>query len=299
MRPQGEENVRYNPLRSKAVLPRPADAPLGRRRFLSLGAALTGSLALGGKAAMADPAQGSPPADAPWSQSIGAGVVDRPYGRPADTEASVIRRNVPWLTASAESSVSFSPLQDLHGIVTPNGLFFERHHAGRPDIDPAQHKLMIHGLVERPLLLTMKDILRFPQTTRIHFIECPANGGMNWRAAQMISLQFSYGMVSCAEWTGVRLSTLLEEVGVKKEAKWAMVEGADGAHMNRSLPLDKCLDDCLVVYAQNGEALRPEQASPPRPLVPRWKAKSTSRFCGRSSLATGLGILVLMTRRPP
>ena len=112
-------------------------------------------------------------------------MVDRPYGRPADTEAGVIRRNVPWLTAGTESSISFSPLQDLHGIITPNGLFFERHHAGRPDIDPAQHKLMIHGLVERPLLLTMKDILRFPSISRVHFIECPANGGMNWRAAQM------------------------------------------------------------------------------------------------------------------
>jgi sulfane dehydrogenase subunit SoxC len=191
--------VRYNPLRSKAILSdlTGSDAPLARRSFLTLGAVLTGSL-VGGNRAMADPVQEAPPADAPWSQSIGAGVVDRPYGRPADTEASVIRRNVPWLTASTESSVSFSPLQDLHGIITPNGLFFERHHAGRPDVDPAQHKLMIHGLVDRPLLLTMKDILRFPQTTRIHFIECPANGGMNWRAAQMNSLQFSHGMVSCA-----------------------------------------------------------------------------------------------------
>ena len=278
--------MRPDPLRSKAVLSNlaGADAPLGRRGFLRLGAALTGSLAIGGKPAMADPAPASPPADAPWSQSIGAGVVDRPYGRPADTEASVIRRNVPWLTASAESSVSFSPLQDLHGIITPNGLFFERHHAGRPDIDPAQHKLMIHGLVERPLLLTMKDILRFPSVSRIHFIECPANGGMNWRAAQMNSLQFSHGMVSCAEWTGVRLSTLLEEVGVKKEAKWAMVEGADGAHMNRSLPLDKCLDDCLVVYAQNGEALRPEQGYPLRLVVPGWEGNVNIKWLRRIKL---------------
>jgi sulfane dehydrogenase subunit SoxC len=143
---------------------------------------------------------------------------------------------------------------------------------------------MIHGLVERPLLLTMKDILRFPQTTRIHFIECPANGGMNWRAAQMNSLQFSHGMVSCAEWTGVRLSTLLEEVGVKKEAKWAMVEGADGAHMNRSLPLDKCLDDCLVVYAQNGEALRPEQGYPLRLVVPGWEGNVNIKWLRRIKL---------------
>ena len=122
MQPRGEENVRPDPLRSKAIPSdlASADAPLGRRSFLRLGAALTGGLALGGSSAIADSAQESPPADAPWSQSIGAGVVDRPYGRPADTEASVIRRNVPWLTASAESSVSFSPLQDLQGIITPN-----------------------------------------------------------------------------------------------------------------------------------------------------------------------------------
>ena len=182
-----------------------------------------------------------------------------PIPRPASSGATC-RGSPP----GTESSVSFSPLQDLHGIITPNGLFFERHHAGRPDVDPDQHRLMIHGLVERPLVLSMKDIMRFPSVSRIHFIECPANGGMEWRAAQLNSLQFNHGMISCAEWTGVRLSTLLEEVGIKKEAQWAMVEGADGAHMNRSLPLDKCLDDCLVVYAQNGEALRPEQGYPLR-----------------------------------
>jgi hypothetical protein len=155
----------------------------GRRSFLGMGAALTGGLALGARPGYTEPPIASPPADAPWSQSIGPGVVDRPYGRPAESEAGVIRRNVPWLTAGTESSICFSPLQDLHGIITPNGLFFERHHAGRPDVDPDQHRLMIHGLVERPLILTMKDIARFPSVSRIHFIECPANGGMEWRAA--------------------------------------------------------------------------------------------------------------------
>ena len=106
----------------------------------------------------------------------------------------------------------------------------------------------------------------------------------NWRAAQMNSLQFSHGMISCAEWTGVKLSTLLEEVGVKKEAKWAMVEGADGAHMNRSLPLDKCLDDCLVVYAQNGEALRPEQGYPLRLVVPGWEGNVNIKWLRRIKL---------------
>jgi sulfane dehydrogenase subunit SoxC len=257
---------------------------LARRAFLQLGAALSGTLAFASRPAAAGSEQAAPPADSPWSQSMGPGVTDRPYGKPADFEAGVIRRNVPWLTAGTESAVNFSPIQDLHGIITPNGLFFERHHAGRPDIDPQQHRLMIHGLVERPLVLTMNDIMRFPSTSRIHFIECPANGGMEWRAAQMNSLQFNHGMIGCAEWTGVRLSTLLDEAGIKKQAKWTLVEGADSAHMTRSLPRDKCLDDCLVVYAQNGEALRPEQGYPLRLVVPGWEGNVNIKWLRRIKL---------------
>jgi sulfane dehydrogenase subunit SoxC len=255
----------------------------GRRMFLSLGAAAAGTAVLG-RAAGAGTPNAFPPQDPPWSQTLGPGIVDRPYGRPSQFVKDVIRRNVPWLTASKESSVSFSPLQDLNGIITPNGLFFERYHAGRASVDPKQHRLMIHGMVERPLILTMQDIERFPSVSRIHFIECPANGGMEWRAAQLNSLQFTHGMVSCAEWTGVKLSTLLEEAGVKKEAKWALMEGADGAHMTRSLPLDKCLDDCLVVYAQNGEALRPEQGFPLRLLVPGWEGNVSVKWLRRIKL---------------
>ncbi|HWK86263.1 MAG TPA: sulfite dehydrogenase [Xanthobacteraceae bacterium] len=252
---------------------------LSRRKLFRLGsAAVAGALLASSKAA----AEGAaPPADNPWSQTMGAGVVDRPYGVPAEGEAGVIRRNVPWLTAGTESSVSFSPLQDLSGIITPNGLFFERYHAGRADVTRDEHRLMIHGLVERPIILTMDDILRFPSVSRIHFIECPANGGMEWRAAQLNSLQFTHGMISCAEWTGVKLSTLLEEVGLKKNAKWALVEGADGAHMTRSLPLEKCLDDCLIVYGQNGEALRPEQGYPLRLIVPGWEGNVSIKWLRR------------------
>ncbi len=239
---------------------------VARRSLLRASGALAAGMLVGGGAARADDA--APPADNAWSQVLGSGVVDRPYGKPAPGEAGVIRRNVPWLTAGTESSISFSPLQDLHGIITPNGLFFERYHAGRADVDAAQHRLMIHGLVDRPLVLTMDDIVRFPSTSRIHFIECPANGGMEWRAAQLNSLQFTHGMISCAEWTGVKLSTLLQEVGLQQEAKW-------------SLPLDKCLDDCLVVYAQNGEALRPEQGYPLRLVVPGWEGNVSIKWLRR------------------
>ena len=252
-----------------------------RRSFLRIGAAAAGGAMLGQARPAVAADQSAPPAEPDWSQSTGAGVVDQPYGRPAEFEKNVIRRDVPWLTATRESSVSFSPLQSLNGIITPNGLFFERYHAGRADIDPRQHRLLIHGLVERPLTLTMDDIMRFPAVSRIHFIECPANGGMEWREAQLNSLQFTHGMVSCAEWTGVKLSTLLNEVGLKKQAWWIMAEGADAARMNRSLPLDKCLDDCLVVYGQNGEALRPEQGYPLRLLVPGWEGNVSVKWLRR------------------
>lgn len=222
-----------------------------------------------------------PPGEPPWSQALGPGVVDKPYGVPSSHESGVIRRNVPWLTAGTESSVSFSPIQHLKGVITPNGLFFERDHSGRPDVDPNQHRLLIHGLVERPLLLRMSDVVRYPSTSGIHFIECPANGGMEWRAAQLNSLQFTHGMISCAEWTGVKVSTLLDEVGVKPEGKWLLFEGADGAHMARSLPLAKCMDDCLIVYGQNGEALRPEQGYPLRLLVPGWEGNVSVKWLRR------------------
>jgi sulfane dehydrogenase subunit SoxC len=261
---------------SQTVPSRTGPDPSGRRSFLQLGVAA--AALVGSESARAADA---PPAEAAWSLSLGPGVVDRPYGQPSKFESDVIRRNVPWLTGSRESSISFSPIQNLTGIITPNGLFFERYHAGRPEVDPHQHRLLIHGLIERPLLLSMDDIVRFPAVSRIHFIECPANGGMEWRAAQLNSLQFTHGMIGCAEWTGVKLSTLLEEVGLRPDARWIMVEGADGAHMNRSLPIEKCLDDCLVVYAQNGEALRPDQGYPLRLVVPGWEGNVSVKWLRR------------------
>lgn len=223
----------------------------------------------------------SPPSDPEWSQSLGPGIGDRVYGHPSQFESDVIRRNVPWLTASAESSISFTPLQHQQGIITASGLFFERYHAGRATVHPAEHRLMIHGMVDRPLLLTMDDVRRFPSENRIHFIECPANGGMEWRAPQLNSLQYTHGMIGCAEWTGVRLSTLFEETGLKPGAKWVLAEGADGAHMTRSIPLEKCLDDVLVVYGQNGEALRPEQGYPLRLIVPGWQGNVNIKWVRR------------------
>ncbi|MGD0430329.1 MAG: sulfite dehydrogenase, partial [Acetobacteraceae bacterium] len=260
------------------------DKSRGRRSMLraSLGAGAVGlAVAMPERGRAADP---SPPAEPDWSQSLGPGIGDRVYGHPSRFEADVIRRDVPWLTANAEASVSFTPLQYQQGIITPSGVFFERYHAGRPSVDPARHQLMIHGMVDRPLLLTMADIHRFPSESRIHFIECPANGGMEWRAAQLNSLQFTHGMIGCAEWTGVKLSTVLEECGIAKGASWVLAEGADGAHMTRSIPLGKCLDDVLLAYGQNGEALRPEQGYPLRLLVPGWQGNMNVKWIRRLQL---------------
>ena len=221
-----------------------------RRNFLKQGLLLAGGAlsgaALVGKARADD--SNLPPNVPTWSKSLGPGVLTNPYGKPSRFEDHVVRRNVPWLTADRIASISFTPLAELSGIITPSSLVFERYHAGIPDIDPSQHRLMIHGMVDRPVILTVDDLKRFPSTSMIRFLECPANGGMEWRAAQMDALQFTHGMLSCCEWTGVLLSTLLQEVGIKKNSKWVLAEGADGAHLSRSIPLQKAMDELHRVY---------------------------------------------------
>ncbi|MFT4712907.1 MAG: sulfane dehydrogenase subunit SoxC [bacterium] len=225
-----------------------------------------------------------PPSVPAWSRSLGPGVLTNPYGQPSRFESEVVRRNVEWLTADRIASVSFTPLADLKGIITPSGLVFERHHAGIPDIDPEQHRLMIHGLLERPLLLSMNDLMRLPSVSKIHFLECAANGGMEWRGAQMDRVQFTHGMMACCEWTGVMLSTVLQEVGAKASASWILAEGADGAKMSRSIPMSKAMDDVMIVYAQNGEALRPEQGYPLRLLNPGWEGNTSIKWLRRLEL---------------
>ncbi|SFG95334.1 sulfite dehydrogenase [Neptunomonas qingdaonensis] len=253
-----------------------------RRDFLRKGVMTVGGLAATFSAtqAIADTSN-LPPMEPKWSKMLGHGVVEFPYGQPSQYESHVVRRTVPWLTAESISSISMSPLQDLKGIITPNGLVFERYHAGVPQINPEEHRLIIHGLVNRPIIFTMADLMRFPSVSEIKFIECPANGGMEWKGAQMEALQFTHGMLSCCEWTGVPLRTLLEEVGVQPEGKWILAEGADGAHMSRSIPLEKALDDTLVVYAQNGEMLRPEQGYPLRLINPGWEGNTSVKWLRR------------------
>lgn len=257
----------------------------GRRRFLKTGALAAGGAlaAAAGRPAAAGP-ENQPPNLPEWSRTLGPGVDAAPYGMPSEFEKGVVRRHVPWLTASPESSVNFTPLHALHGTITPNGLAFERHHAGVPTIDPADHRLIVHGLVDRPLVFSMDELMRFPAVTRVHFIECAANGGMEWRGAQMDGVQFSHGMLMNCEWTGVPLATVLREAGVKADATWVLAEGADNAAMTRSVPLEKALDDALLAYAQNGERLRPEQGYPLRLVLPGWEGNMSVKWLRRLKL---------------
>ncbi len=256
-----------------------------RRQFMKNAALMAGAGTIGIERSVANIEDANLPPSVPeWMKKMGRGVVTVPYGTPSPYEDKVIRRTVPWLTASPISSISFSPLHELKGIITPSALHFERYHAGVPEINPDEHRLMIHGLCENPLIFTMADLMRFPSVSEIRFIECPANGGMEWRGAQMEALQFTHGMVSCSEWTGVKLSVLLDEVGIKPEAKWLLAEGADGAAMGRSIPIEKALDDSIVAYAQNGEMIRPEQGYPVRLVNPGWEGNTSVKWLRRLEL---------------
>lgn len=255
-----------------------------RRAFLKTGIA-GGAAALSGAAVAGQHGAGNsanqPPNVPDWTRSLGDGVAVRPYGKPSKHEAHVIRRDVEWLTASRESSVSFTPLHELDGIITPNGLGFERHHSGIAEIDPADYRLIVHGLVDKPLIFTLDDLKRMPRVSRAHFCECAANSGMEWRGAQLNGCQYTHGMVHCVMYTGVPLKTLLDEAGLKPKAKWLLLEGGDAAAMTRSLPLQKALDDAIVAYRMNGEMLYPEHGYPARIVLPGWEANMWVKWLRR------------------
>ena len=183
-----------------------------------------------------------------------------------------------------EANGSLAPIASQYGIVTPSGLHFERHHAGIPDIDPAAHTLTIHGMVDRPLRFSVADLKRFPSVSRFHFVECSGNTAVEWHRATMPDVQGTHGLISCSEWTGVPLAMLLKEAGIGHGAAWVLAEGADACLMTRSIPLAKCLDDALVVYGQNGEALRPEQGYPLRLLLPGWEGNASIKWLRRLEL---------------
>ena len=252
-----------------------------RRQFLTGAAVTAGAVVSGGKAfAEANP-ENLPPNVADWSRYLGASVDDNPYGMPSTYEADVVRRSVEWLTASRESSINFTPLYALDGTITPSGVAFERHHGGAPSVNPEEYRLMINGLVDKPLIFTLNDLKRFPRVTRTYFLECAANSGMEWRGAQLNGCQYTHGMIHNMEYSGVLLKHVLEEAGVKTNARWILPEGADSAGMTRSIPLEKALDDCLIAFTMNGEALREEQGYPVRLVVPGWEGNMWVKWLRR------------------
>ena len=202
---------------------------------------------------------------------FGDGVDATPYGLPIKYEGGVVRRNVEWLTADQVSSINFTPIHALDGTITPQGCAFERHHSGAIDLSKKNYRLMINGLVDTPLVFTYEDLERFPRENHIYFCECAANTGMEWAGAQLNGVQFTHGMIHNMEYTGVPLRLLLEEAGYDTTGKWVFVEGADASSNGRSIPMDKALDDVLVAFKANGEALRKEHGYPVRLVVPGWE----------------------------
>ncbi|WP_374503622.1 sulfite dehydrogenase [Zoogloea sp.] len=246
----------------------------GRRDFLR--SALAGAAAVGAGTAGAQSADGEKVIlePQPHATSLGKPVAASPYGMPSKYESNLARRESPGLTRVSAASVSFSPLQGMFGIITASGLHFERHHQGWVDIDPSKHRLMVHGtedgFVRQPKVYTVDDILRLPPVSRMHFIECGANTGMEWGNVAVPTVQYSHGMLSCSEFTGVPLRLILEDCGIDwKKAKYVLAEGADGSSMTRTIPIELVQsDEVLVAYGQNGEMLRPENGYPLRLVVP-------------------------------
>ena len=261
-----------------------------RRAFLRGSAvALAGSVtARGATAQTADPLITELQ---PWASLTGDGVDATPYGLPIKYEADVIRSNVPWLTADTISSINFTPIHALDGTITPQGCAFERHHSGAIELRKDDYRLMINGLVDQELVFTYADLERFPRENHVYFCECAANTGMEWAGAQLNGAQFTHGMIHNMEYTGVPLRLLLEEAGLTAAGdmadKWVYVEGADASSNGRSIPIEKALDDVLVAFKANGEALRKEHGYPVRLVVPGWEGNMWVKWLRRIEIMDG------------
>ncbi|BCO27186.1 hypothetical protein MIZ03_2074 [Rhodoferax lithotrophicus] len=267
-----------------------AEAKKGRRDFIrhafaaaAAGAAVPAAIAQGNPV----PTEGGDPniLNLPaHSTGLGQGVAQNDgYGKPSQYESAVQRRQSPGLTQTTQASVSFAPLQSLFGIVTPSGLHFERHHQGWWDIDPSKHRLMINGMVKAAKVFTLDEIMRLPSVSRFHFIECGANTAVDWGNVAVPTVQYTHGMVSCSEFTGVPLITLLELAGADlKNGKFVLAEGADGSSMTRTIPMSLIKSgEVFVAYGQNGEMLRPEQGYPLRLIVPGIQGVSWVKYLRR------------------
>src|SRR5688572_29180631 len=255
-----------------------------KRRFIkqSVGLLAASGLAGGG----AKHAEAAEPPEVPSSMKVpGTGMSE--YGGPAKYESKVTRTLIRSQPGTTGSGASRTPLESLEGMITPSGLHFERHHGGVPDIDPDKHRLLIHGMVKRPLIFTVDALLRYPMVSRIHFLECSGNSQALYQAppANLTAGQ-THGLVSCSEWAGVPLRVLLEEAGVDRSAQWTLAEGADAAAMSRSVPMAKAMDDAILALFQNGERLRPENGYPVRLFLPGWEGNMSVKWLRRLKIVS-------------
>ena len=253
-----------------------------RRQFLGRGAAVLAGTAA---APALSGAQGL--AAQPWEGVYGAAFTG--YGQPSRFEQPVLRHiGRPFGDLAPGTGAALTPIEALEGIITPSALHNTRNHSGTPEIDPAKHQLLLHGLVERPLMFTVDALLHYPMTTQICFVECSGNSNraLAPQPAQ-VPAGAIHGNISCSEWTGVPLHRLLAEAGVQPGARWLLAEGADSAHMSRSIPLEKALDDALIALYQNGERLRPEQGYPVRLLLPGWEGNMSVKWLRRLKATAG------------
>ena len=246
---------------------------LDRRLFLRQ------SLALGGMVFIGQDVLGDEFDRPAWM--LKPGLPFSNYGQASPHEKEAIR----WVSSNPAvpgNGVSWTPLHVLAGTVTPSGLHFERHHNGVPQIDPAQHRLLIHGLVNFPFFLSMDKLARYPMVSRFCFIECGGNSNTGWHDEPVqASAGNLHGLVSCSEWTGVPLSIILNEAGIQPNARWLIAEGADAAAMNVSIPMEKALDDAILAIYQNGEHIRPENGYPLRLLLPGWEGVTQVKWLRR------------------
>ena len=250
-----------------------------KRTFLKRGLALLtagGLIARGAKEVVA----AGPPDIPPWMKSPGVGFNE--YGMPSKHESKVTRTLIRSQPGTTGSGAARTPLEALDGMITPSGLHFERSHSGVPDIDPERHRVLVHGLVQRPLIFTIDALLRYPMVSRVHFMECSGNSQSLYQPTPPnLTVGQAHGLVSCSEWTGVPLRLLLDEAGVDRTAQWLLAEGADAAAMSRSIPMAKAMDDAMLALFQNGERLRPENGYPVRLFLPGWEGNMSVKWLRR------------------
>jgi len=254
---------------------------INRRALLGRGMVLAGAVGAGiGPSAVAAGAE--PLADDPWSLEVGEPTPI--YQVPSKFEAKVVR-TLSNPNNEPRNSHSRTPHQFLEGTTTPNGLHFTINHGGIPTIDPDRHRLVIHGLVKRPLEFTLETLSRYPMTSRVSFVECGGNSAPMFSPEPMQeNVQALHGLASCAEWTGVKLSTLLEETGIDPKAKWFIAEGADSPVLSRTVPMKKALDDAMIALYQNGERIMPGNGYPMRLLLPGYEGNMNVKFLRRIKL---------------